>query len=107
MTNEFPLHNKWRILMKIQILDQSSKKPLMNAKLQFQVRGKDSGYISCTTDASGWWQLDDKYKGQQITPTSSGGQSQWTNANDGIKLYVNYFSSDTKGKQKQTTSSHK
>ena len=75
--------------MKIQVFDQNSKKPLANTKFQLQVRGKDSGYVSTTTDASGYFQLDEKYQGQQIsTTTTGGGQNQWVSATDGAKLYT-------------------
>ncbi len=89
--------------MKIQILDQTSKKPLANTRLQLQVRGKDSGYLTTMTDANGYATLDDKLAGQQIalaTSTGTGlgsqglngeqaaGQSQWIQANDGAKLYT-------------------
>jgi len=90
--------------MKIQILDQNTKKPLANGKLQLQVRGKDSGYLSATTDANGYLTLDDKYKGQQIALANAGGQGgsgqggkggqggqvqgQWIQANEGAKLFT-------------------
>lgn len=72
--------------MKIQILDQNTKKPYANGKLQLQVRGKDSGYLTAATDASGYCMLDDKYSGQQIA-LATGGQGQWVEAVEGAKLY--------------------
>jgi hypothetical protein len=87
--------------MKIQILDQTSKKPLANTRLQLQVRGKDSGYLTTMTDANGYATLDDKLAGQQIAMATmaqglggqglngeQAGQGQWIQANDGAKLYT-------------------
>lgn len=94
--------------MKIQVFDQSTKKPLMNYKLQLQVRGKDSGYISAVTDANGWTKLEDKYKDQQIAQSVQGAQAQFLKAYDGMKLYINNSLSTTGNKQKQpSTTSHK
>ncbi|VVC75851.1 hypothetical protein AQUSIP_11480 [Aquicella siphonis] len=90
--------------MKIQLLDSNTKQPMRNYKLQLQVRGKDSGYISATTDPQGYFQLDEKYKGQQISPQLNGSQNQWFNANDGLKLYFNNTQAGSKQKQPSTTS---
>lgn len=80
--------------MKIQILDQNTKKPFANGKLQLQVRGKDSGYLTTTTDANGFCIVDDKLKGQQISIANTSGQNeksaqgQWIQANEDVKLYI-------------------
>jgi hypothetical protein len=74
--------------MKILILDQGTKKPLANCKLQLQVRGKDSGFLTTKTDASGYCTLDEKFSGQQIAMANGGAQSQWIQASEGEKLYT-------------------
>lgn len=77
--------------MKIQVLDLNSKRPLANTKIQLQVKGKDSGFHSLTTDGSGSLTLDDKFSGQQITATNGsapGQQTQWITANEGARLTV-------------------
>ena len=51
--------------MKITILAANTKKPLANTQVQLQIRGKDGGFHSFQTDASGQIQLDEKYKEQQ------------------------------------------
>ena len=74
--------------MKIIAVDQSTKKPLVNSKVQLQIRGKDSGFLSLTTDQAGNLMLDDKYKSQQIAATNGGAQGQWITATDGATLLV-------------------
>ena len=86
--NGFPAQNSRRGPMKILILDQGTKKPLANCKLQLQVRGKDSGFLTTTTDASGYCMLDEKFYGQQIALANGGAQSQWIQASEGAKLYT-------------------
>ncbi len=86
--------------MKILVIDTTTKKPLTNTKIQIQVRGKDSGYLSLTTDATGALQLEDKFKGQQIAHYLQGGvttNSQWLTATDGAKLMVNTTTTTAKG----------
>lgn len=87
--------------MKIQAVDQQSHQPLKNQKLQLEVRGKDSGYLSTTTDGNGYCMIDDKYKDQQISQANRGGQSQWIKAEDGAKLPVNHTQPATGNKQKE------
>lgn len=89
--------------MKILILDQGTKKPLVNCKLQLQVRGKDSGFLTTTTDASGYCTLDEKFMGQQIAMANGGAQSQWIQANDGEKLYTTGTIKAGAGRQTTTT----
>ncbi len=89
--------------MKIQAIDTNSKKPLANQKFQLQVRGKDSGFLTLTTDASGYFTLDDKYKNQQIAFTDGGTPGQWINATDGGKLNVTLKQGATQGAGKHTT----
>lgn len=93
--------------MKIQALDLNSKKPLANTKIQIQVRGKDSGYYSYTTDASGNFELEDQFSGQQIAGSTGAAQGQWTAASDGAKLYLTGETATTSGNSKQTTQSYK
>lgn len=91
--------------MKIQVIELNSKRPLANTKIQLQVKGKDSGFLSLTTDGSGTLTLDDKYSGQQITATNSSSASgqpgQWIPANEGARLIVALAGT----KQKTTTTS--
>lgn len=74
--------------MKIYILDIKTKKPLANTKIQLQIRGKDSGFLTLTTDAKGIIVLNDKYKNQHISYLLGTEQGQWINATDGTKLFV-------------------
>ena len=39
--------------MKIQVIEGTTKKPLTNTKIQIQVKGKDSGFLTLTTDTTG------------------------------------------------------
>ena len=84
--------------MKMKALDSNTKKPLANMKIQLQIKGKDSGFLSLTTDQNGEFKLDEKYKGQQLTGSINGIQSQWLTVNDGATLQI-----DTK--QRATTGS--
>lgn len=87
--------------MKIQAVNLSTKKPLANTKLQLQVRGKDSGYLSYTTDANGYFQLDEKYSGQQIAYFLQGSTpNQWITANDGAILTVDTNTTTASSKEK-------
>jgi len=74
--------------MKIKTIDASTKKPAKNLRIQLQVKGKDSGYLTLTSDMDGNIILDEKYKGQQIAVTATGGQPTWTAATDGATLTV-------------------
>ncbi len=92
--------------MKILAIDSTTKKPLINTKLQLQVKGKDSGYLSLMTDATGTLQLDDKYKGQQIAYFLQGGSTtatDWITATDGAKLTVTTAGATAKGTTGGTT----
>ena len=95
--------------MKITILAATTKKPLANTQIQLQVRGKDSGFLSMKTDASGQIVLDEKYADQQITSTLGGTQGAWVKATDGATLMVGSTTGATTGtttgsKEKQPTS---
>lgn len=77
--------------MKILVIGENSKGPLINTKILLQVKGKDSGFLSLTSDAKGQLELDDKYNGQQITATH--GQqltepTRWITVSEGAKLIV-------------------
>jgi hypothetical protein len=74
--------------MKIKTIDASTKKPTKNLRIQLQVKGKDSGYLTVTSDMEGFVMLDEKYKGQQIAVASTGGQPTWVAATDGATLLV-------------------
>ena len=84
--------------MKIKVLDAATKKPLSNLKIQLQIKGKDSGFLSLTTDQFGEFKIDEKYKGQQLSGSINGIQSQWLTANDGLTLHI-----DTKQRAAQGT----
>lgn len=73
--------------MKIKVINLQ-KQPVANTKIQLQVKGKDGGYLSVTSDAEGMITLDDKFSGQQITSTMGGGQPQWIAASEGNTLTV-------------------
>jgi hypothetical protein len=92
--------------MKIQVLESNSKKPLISTKIQIQIKGKNSGYLTLSTDNSGFLQLDDKYIGDQIS-TSYHGQGPWINAsNNAILTYNSKETQSAKSANgsKQTTS---
>lgn len=72
--------------MKIQVLDSETSRPLANTKIQLQVKGQSSGLLTFTTDAKGFFDLDDKFKGQQIAFTSKGSTGQFITATDGALL---------------------
>lgn len=75
--------------MKIQVLNSKKEQPLANTRIQIQIRGKDSGYLTCTTDTNGYLHIDDKYKGQQIAFYGlSGASNQWITANNNAILYI-------------------
>jgi len=66
--------------MKLKIIDTSTKKPVLNSKIQLQVKGKDSGFLTVTTDTTGMIELDEKYNGQQISSPLGSGQGPWVTA---------------------------
>ena len=74
--------------MKIKTVDATTKKPTKNLRIQLQVKGKDSGYLTLTSDMEGFVVLDEKYKGQQIAVATTGGQPSWIAATDGATLVV-------------------
>lgn len=52
--------------MKLLIINAITKRPFSFEKILLQVKGKDSGSLTCTTDEAGLIDLDDKYAGQQV-----------------------------------------
>lgn len=92
--------------MKLKALN-SKNKPLVNTKIQLQIRGKDSGFLSCTTDGTGCFTLDSKYEGQQIAPLTQGSSAgKWLPITEGTTLLID-TSSTTSKKEKTTTQSYK
>lgn len=86
--------------MKIQVIDGQTKKPLLNTKIQVQVKGKDSGFLTLTTDQTGYITLEDKFTGQQLIPTTGGtAGGKGVTATDGATLIV----ATVGAKQKETT----
>ena len=74
--------------MKIKVIDASTKKPVINNKIQLQIKGQDSGFLTLTTDATGLLALDDKYDGQQLTSTMGGTPGPWITATEGAVLLL-------------------
>lgn len=75
--------------MRIQVVETKTQKPLTNFKVQLQVKGKDSGFLTFTTDGQGFIDIDDKYRGQQIAHYLQGkSASQWITITDNAKLLV-------------------
>lgn len=92
--------------MKIQVIETTTNRPLTNTKVQIQVKGPDSGFLTLTTDGSGHITLDGKYTGQQITATTGGATGQWITASEGARLTIAGAKGATTGtgtKQKDTT----
>jgi len=90
--------------MKIQVLDSNSKKPLVSTKLQIQIKGKNSGYLTLNTDGNGSLLLDDKYIGDELS-TSIHGQGPWVKASNNATLLYDAKQKQTTGGSKQTTTS--
>ena len=74
--------------MRIKIIDSSTKKPIINSKIQLQVKGKDSGFLTITTDMTGMVEIDEKYKDQQLSSPLGGGQGPWVTAAEGAVLLL-------------------
>ncbi len=74
--------------MKIKIIDSSSKQPLINTKIQLQIKGANSGIITVTTDMVGMAQIDQRYEGQQITSPQGGGMGPWVTACEHAVLLI-------------------
>lgn len=75
--------------MKLQCMYNNTKKPAANYKFQVQVKGQNSGYLTLTTDANGYFYLDDKYQGQEIAYLDHGSVSgSYMKAEEGAKLYI-------------------
>ena len=72
--------------MKILVVDTTTKKPLGNTKLQLQIKGKESGFITVPTDQGGFLQIDDKYRGHQVCALFNGIKGAWVAANEGATL---------------------
>ena len=86
--------------MKIRAVDASTKKPLANLKVQLQLKGKESGFLSVTTDANGEIQLDERYKDHQVAALLNGIQGAWVPAAENATLII-----DTKKITTSTSSS--
>jgi len=84
--------------MKIQTIDYKTNKPVTNYKIQLQIKGRDSGYLSTTTDSTGTFELDDKYEGQQITAITNSTPGEWTTVSDNATLKINTTTSTTGSK---------
>lgn len=74
--------------MKIKIIDSSTKKPVINSKVQLQVKGKDSGFLTLLTNMTGVVEIDQKYEGQQISSPMSGDQGPWVTACESAVLLL-------------------
>jgi len=85
--------------MKITVIDAATKRPLAATKIQLQVRGKESGFLTLSTDQSGIITLDDKYKGYQISALFNGTQGAWVAATDGATLSFSKSKMDEKNKE--------
>ncbi len=72
--------------MKITVVDAATKRPLAVTKLQLQIRGKESGFLTLSTDEAGIIHLDDKYKGHQISALFNGTQGAWVAASEGTTI---------------------
>lgn len=82
--------------MKIKVYESNSKKPYANTKVQLQVKGKDSGFLSFMTDEYGEFYFDDKYQGQQIALLQNGIPGQWFAAKDGLTFYFSFQTENEK-----------
>jgi len=76
--------------MKIQAINYRTKQAIANTTIQLQVKGVDSGYLSYKTDNYGYFDLDDKYEGQQIAYYTQGANknNQYVYASEGAELYI-------------------
>lgn len=93
--------------MKIKTIDSSTKQPTKNQRIQLQIKGKDSGYLTVTTDAQGYFTIDEKYKGQQF---AIAGTTNYIGAADGATLYYTngqYAGGKTGGQGQHTGSKEK
>lgn len=92
--------------MKIQVVGTGNK-PLSHTKIPLQIRGKNSGYLSCTTDENGFFELDKKYQGQEISSLLGNLESKWLEATDGATITVDTSTPKIAEKEKHTTQSYK
>ncbi len=74
--------------MKLKVIDANSKKPVLNSKIQLQIKGKDSGFLTVTTDAAGLIALDEKYNGQQVSSPLGTGTGPWVTACEGAVILL-------------------
>lgn len=74
--------------MKLKIIEAKSKKPILNSKIQLQIKGKDSGSVIVTTDAAGYISLDEKYKGQQVSSPFGTSIAPWVTACEGAVILL-------------------
>ena len=87
--------------MKIKVIEASTNKPLQNLKVQLQIKGKESGFLSITTDQAGTVVLDDKYKGHQVSALLNGIQGAWITAAEGVTLTLDSKRAPVGGKEKK------
>ena len=92
--------------MKIKAIDSQTKKPVVNTKIQLQVRGKDSGFVSCMTDSTGCCQIDDKYRDQQICCAGSA-NAEWVKAAEGATVIFTNAKQGQAGKSYESTHTNK
>ncbi len=83
--------------MKVKIIDAATKKPILDSKVQLQIKGKDAGFITLATDMTGAIELDEKYAGQQISSPLGAGQGPWVTITEGAVLLL-----PTKAKSTET-----
>ena len=74
--------------MKLKIIDSNTKKSVKNSKIQLQIKGKDSGFLTFTTDMTGMVELAEKYNGQQVSSPMSNGQGPWITACENAVLLL-------------------
>ena len=74
-------------VMRIQVIDLSTNKPLISKQIQIQVKGNNQELLTLSTDTSGFFHLDDKFRGQPITASANGAIGTVT-ALEGAKVMV-------------------
>ncbi len=75
--------------MKIKIIEASTKKPFVGTKVKIQIKGKNSGFLTISTDQNGEFKIDDKYQGQQLTACIHGSQTPWITISDSLTVQLN------------------
>ncbi len=85
--------------MKIKVIESATKRPLVNTKIQLQIKGKESGFLTVTTDATGLFMIDDKYKGHQLLALLNGAQGAAIAAADNATLILDTKKATTTAKE--------